>query len=36
MGCDGDFNITKFTRVGAMKSKFCIDKDSEYELEGNF
>jgi len=36
MGCLNQFNETKFTRVSAMKSKFCIDEDNDYELDGNF
>ena len=36
MGCEGVFNYTKFTRMEGLKSKFCIDEDNDYELNGNF
>ena len=36
MGCPTQFNTTKFTRVGAFPTKFCIESDNDYELDGNF
>jgi len=37
-GCDGDeyFNTTRFTRISTLNPKFCIDKENEYDLNGNF
>ena len=36
MGCPTQFNYTKFVRPKGVKSRFCIDEENDYELEGNF